>query len=226
LERLDKIITAFASVVSHETRTALVGIQGLSELIRDGGLSEEEMRAHADDIFTEAQKVNAFIGEVFDLNRLETGETPLRKVRVDVNRIVSEVANKAQPKALRAAIELNLGEDRPMVSGDPDRLRQAINNMFSFVLAAAKPGSHIWVATRCEDAMSRVTVRFNSLKDIEFDDWLSGRYERYEQRPSALMGAGLGLAIARAIIELHGGRIGVESSARSGTEFQVTLPGL
>jgi signal transduction histidine kinase len=226
LERLDKIINAFASVVSHETRTALVGIQGLSELIRDGDLSAEEMRAHAEDIFSEAQKVNAFIGEVFDLNRLETGQTPFRTTRVDVNRIVGDIANRALAKAPRAAIELNLGEDRPMVSGDPDRLRQAIENVLSFVVAAAKPGTHVWVATLSGEGTSRVSIRFNSsLKDAEFDDWLMGRYERYEQRPSAMMGAGLGLAIARAIIELNGGRIGVETSARSGTEFQITLTG-
>jgi signal transduction histidine kinase len=222
---LDKLVTAFASMVSHETRTALVGIQGLSELIRDGDLTEEEMRAHADDIFGEAQKINAFIGEVFDLNRLETGETPFRKARVDVNRIIGDIANKAQPKA-RHPIELNLGEDPPLASGDPDRLRQAIENVLTFVLAAAKPGSHIWVATGSEDGTSRISIRFNSLKNVDFDDWLSGRYERYEQRPSAIMGAGLGLAIARAIVELHGGHIGVESSPRSDTEFQVTLPAL
>jgi signal transduction histidine kinase len=105
-------------------------------------------------------------------------------------------------------------------------LRQAIENVLTFVLAAAKPGSHIWVATGSEDGTSRISIRFNSLKNVDFDDWLSGRYERYEERPSAIMGAGLGLAIARAIIELHGGHIGVESSPRSGTEFQVTLPAL
>jgi signal transduction histidine kinase len=69
-----------------------------------------------------------------------------------------------------------------------------------------------------------MTIQSSSLKLVEFDDWLYGRYERYEERPSAVMGAGLGLAVARTIIELHGGRIGVNNTSQGGTEFQISLP--
>ncbi len=105
LERLNKIINGFASMVSHETRSALVGIQGLSELIRDGGLSEDEVRACADDIFTEAQKINGLIGQMFDLSQLESGRPEFRKVPVDMNDLVTEVVNHSGAKAKRVSIQ-------------------------------------------------------------------------------------------------------------------------
>jgi signal transduction histidine kinase len=226
LERLNKIINGFASMVSHETRSALVGIQGLSELIRDGGLSEDEVHACADDIFTEAQKINGLIGQMFDLGQLENGRPEFRKVHVDVNDLVTEVVNHSGAKGKRVSIEVELDSRRPAVSGDPDRLHQAVDDVFDFALRTAKAASRITVATRSEPGLAHVGIRSSSLALFEFNDWLYGHYERYEQRPSAIIGAGLGLAIARAILELHGGRIGVESAAQTGTEFTLTLPAL
>ena len=225
LERLNTIITAFASMVSHETRTALVGIQGMSELIRDGDLDQDEIRGYAADIFSEAEKINALIGEMFDLNRLETGQITFRKANVDVNQIAGEVVDQFRNKAARHSIEFDAQADRPMVIGDPDRLRQAIQNVLSFCVRAAKVESHIAVATANEPGFLRLGISSSTLKLVDFDDWLYGRYERYEQRPSAIIGAGLGLAVARAIVELHAGRVGVESKPRSGSEFVLTLPG-
>src|SRR5690348_7669354 len=72
LEHLNQMIAGFASMVSHETRSALVGIQGWSELIRDGGISDDEIRSCASDIFDGAQRIEKMIGQMFDLNHLET----------------------------------------------------------------------------------------------------------------------------------------------------------
>lgn len=226
LERLNKIITAFASMVSHETRTALVGIQGMSELIRDWDLPQDEVRGYADDIFGQAQRINELIGQMFDLNHLETGAAPFRQISVDMNRLAEEIVSDQQAKAPQLMIELELLASRPTAVGDPDRLRQAIQNVIGFVVRTAQPASRISVVTQTVGGMVHVTVHSNSLKLVDFDDWLYGRYERYEQKPSAIMGAGLGLAVARAIIELHGGSVGVVSSARNGSEFQLSLPAL
>ena len=224
LERLDAITTAFASMVSHETRSALVGIQGLSELIRDGDLPADEMRSYAADIFSEAQKINAFIGQMFDLNRLETGQAPFRKVRVDMNSIANDVASHMSKRPTEHTIGMDLLADRSVVMGDPDRLRQAVLNVVSFCTRTANAGSRLVVATSFENSLVHLTVQSSSLKLVEFDDWLYGRYERYEERPSAVMGVGLGLAVARTIIDLHGGRIGVNHTSQGGTEFQISLP--
>jgi signal transduction histidine kinase len=224
LERLNRIISAFASMVSHETRSALVGIQGLSELIQEGDVDLEEARGYAGDIFREAQKINNMIGEMFDLNRLETGQSALRRVPVDLNRVAEEVVDEVRDKSSRIAIELDVQAQRSLVLGDPDRLQQAIHSVLVFCTRTAQPGSLISVVTTSDQTRVRISVRSSSMKVIEFDDWLYGRYERYESRPSAMMGAGLGLAISRAIIELHDGRIAVGPMPKGGAEFELSLP--
>ncbi len=211
-------------MISHETRSALVGIQGLSELIRDGDLPPDEMRSYAADIFAEAQKINALIGQMFDLNRLETGQTTFRKIRVDINSVANDVVSHMARNAMEPAVELELHADPSVVTGDPDRLRQAVQNAVSFCARTANVGSRIAVATTFQNNLVHLFVKSSSLKLVEFDDWLYGRYERYEERPSAVMGAGLGLAVARTIIELHEGRIGVNNTTQGGTEFHISLP--
>lgn len=211
-------------MISHETRSALVGIQGLSELIRDGDLPPDEVRSYAADIFAEAQKINALIGQMFDLNRLETGQTTFRKIRVDMNSVANDVVSHMARNAMEPAVELDLHAGPSVVTGDPDRLRQAVQNVVGFCARTANVGSRIAVATTLQDNLVHLIVKSSSLKLVEFDDWLYGRYERYEERPSAIMGAGLGLAVARTIIELHDGRIGVNNTAQGGTEFHISLP--
>jgi signal transduction histidine kinase len=217
LERLERIIAAFASMVSHQTRTALVGIQGLSELIRDGDLTDAEVRAYASDIFGEALRIDAMIGEMFDLNRLETRQATFRKARVNLTRIVEEAAAKL-------GIPVETGADRTVVVGDPDRLRQALQRVLTFVQRAALPGSEIGVAVAREGDEVTVTIVSTASRSAEFEDWLYGRYERYEQRPSAILGAGVGLAVARAIVELHGGTIEAHRAGEGGAEFRLRLP--
>lgn len=218
------MVTAFASMMRHETRTALVGIQGLSELIRDGGLSEEEIKTCADEIFGAAQKIDALIGQMFDLNRLESGQTAFRRTRIDVNGLVSDVVVRTRAATRQLSIGLEQASVPLFVSGDPDRLRQAMQNLLGFITGTATTGGHIAVATMPAEHDVVVSIGSNTLKIANFDDWLYGRYDRYEQRPSAIIGAGLDLAIARTIVEVHGGRIDVVTTPREGSEFRLVMP--
>ncbi|MGH7764696.1 MAG: sensor histidine kinase [Candidatus Dormibacteraceae bacterium] len=225
LERLDRIATAFASMVSHETRSALVGIQGLSEMIRDGDLSSSEMRAAATDIFTDAQRINQLIGELLDLSRLESRQTAFRTTRVELNPVVREVVLAAKGSAKAGIpIELQLDLAQPAVIGDPDRLRQVMANLIRFSLRIATPETRIKVSTNGVGHVPEVCVSASSLSVDGFDDWLYGRYDRYEQRPSSIIGAGLELAIARVIVQMHDGNFWIVSLPHNGSEFRFSLP--
>ena len=217
LERLDRMVAAFASMMSHQTRTALVGIQGLSELIRDGDLTEAEVRAYAGDIFGEALKIDAMIGEMFDLNLLETRQSPFRRAPVDIVRVAAEAA-------ARLGLNVETEAHQAIVVGDRDRLRQALQRVFAFVRHAALPDSCISVGIARQGDGVIVSVVSTLSRSGDFDDWLHGRYERYEHRPSAILGAGVGLAVARAIIELHRGSIEARPAGESGAELRLTLP--
>ena len=224
LERLNRIITAFASMVSHETRSALVGVQGLSELIRDGGLTADEVRDCANDIFLEAQRMDALIGEMFDLHRIESNQAPFRRARVDLTGIMQDAGEKARERNPGLTIELGISAGPLIVEGDPDRLKQAVQYVVGFCTRTARSGGRIWIAADLERGKVSLTVGSNSLSAVGFDDWLYGRYERYEQRPSSVIGAGLGLAIARAIIELHGGQILAAEKGPQTSEFLIAIP--
>ena len=224
LEHLNRMIGGFASMVSHETRSALVGIQGWSELIRQGGLSDEEIRSCASDIFEGAQRIERLIGQMLDLNHLETRQVALRRRMVDLNTVTNEVVAKQLARQPVPPIALQLDPAIPPVVGDPDRLVQAIDNFVSFARRKATAASKVSITTQLLNRRIRVGVRSDSMHSPSFDDWLFGRYERYERRPSSIMGAGLGLAISRVIVELHDGRVSVERFSDGSAELILYIP--
>ncbi len=224
LEHLNRMIAGFASMVGHETRSSLVGIQGWSELIRDGGLSEEEIRSCAADIFDGAQRIEKLIGQMFDLNQLETRQVALRKRKLDLNAIATEVFAKHLVRQPVPPIALDMDPAIPPVIGDPDRLAQAVDNFVTFARRKLTAAPRVSITTELLGRRVRLGVRSDSMHSPTFDDWLFGRYERYEKRPSSIMGAGLGLAIARVIVELHDGRVSVERFPDDSAELNLFIP--
>ena len=224
LDHLNRMIAGFAAMVGHETRSSLVGIQGWSELIRDGGLSDGEIRRCATDIFDGAQRIEKLIGQMFDLNQLETRQVALRKRKVDLNAIATEVVAKHLARQPAPPIALQLDPAIPAVAGDPDRLAQAVDNFVAFARRKLTAASRVTITTELLGRRIRLGVRSDSMHAPSFDDWLFGRYERYEKRPSSIMGAGLGLAIARVIVELHDGRVSVERFPDDSAELNLFIP--
>ena len=224
LEHLNQMIAGFASMVSHETRSALVGIQGWSELIRDGGLSDEEIKSCASDIFDGAQRIEKMIQQMVELNHLETRQVTLRKRKVDLNAIATDVVANNLMRQPVPPIALHLDPAIPPLAGDPDRLAQAVDNFVAFARGKATPESKVSITTELVDCRTRLGVRSDSMRAPSFDDWLFGRYERYEQRPSSIMGAGLGLAIARVIVELHDGRVSIERYPDGSAQLNLFIP--
>jgi K+-sensing histidine kinase KdpD len=210
LEKLNQMIAGFASMVSHETRSALVGIMGWSEMISAGGLTAEEIRSCANDINEGAQRIERLIAQMLDLNRLETRQTTLRKEQVDLNAVVTDVVARHLSRQPVPPIALSLDPMIHPIVGDIDRLAQAVDNFLAFARRTATADSDVSITTQVLTRRVRLGVRSDAMHAPSFDDWLFGRYERYEKRPSSIMGAGLGLAIARVIVELHDGRVAVE----------------
>ena len=168
LEHLNQMIAGFASMVSHETRSSLVGIQGWSELIRDGGLSDDEIRSCASEIFDGAQRIEKMIGQMFDLNHLETRQVALRKRKVDLNAMATEVVARNLVRQPVPPIALTLDPAIPPVAVDPDRLAQAIDNFVTFArrkLTAASKGEHHHRAGEWPYPVGR-SLRFDLRADI------------------------------------------------------------
>jgi PAS domain S-box-containing protein len=226
LERLNKMKSEFVSMVSHEFRTALVGIQGFSELIRDDDLAIPDMKGLAGDINSDAMRLNRMISEMLDLDRMEAGKIHLDLKPVDLNGILDNAMQRAQVGADRHRVVSALDLALPVVIGDSDRLIQVVSNLLSNAIKYAPEGGEVRVSSQTSDDSVQVSVQDHGVGiPAEFIDRVFGRYERFESnRTGKVAGTGLGLAISRQIVELHGGRIWVESEAGKGSTFHFTIP--
>ena len=226
LERLNEMKSEFVSAVSHEFRTALVGIQGFSELIRDTNISVEEAKGFADDINSDAQRLGRMIGEMLDLDRMESGQMTLTTQALDLNRVIDDAVARAEVATTRHSFVVDLDPDLPLTTGDSDRMLQVMTNLLSNAVKYSPDGGPIEVTSRYHDGQVEVKVTDHGLGiPPEYVSRLFGRYERFENsHVGKIIGTGLGLAITRQIVELHGGRIGVESTVGSGSSFHFTVP--
>ena len=225
LEKLDHMKTEFTSMVSHEFRTALTGIQGMSELINGGAMKPDEVHEYSGYIFQEAERVNRLITDMLDLDRLEAGKMQLQLAMMDLNAVVEGVAARSSVVSSKHTIRTELEANLPMVMGDADRLVQVVTNLVSNAIKYSPVGGEILMSTRLVNGAVDVSVRDHGVGiPADFVDRLFGRFERYEKSPSKVIGTGLGLAIARQIIEMHSGKIWVESAEGGGSAFHFTIP--
>ncbi len=226
LERLSQLKSEFVSLVSHEFRTALVGIQGFSEMIRDQELSVDETKTFAGDINNDAQRLNRMITEMLDLDRIEAGRMTLNICPLDLNAILTQAAERARAVSPKHTIEANLDPALPKVSGDSDRLFQVVANLLSNAVKYSPSGGEILITSVVEDGMVEVSIIDHGLGiPAEFVKKLFGRYERFEDKTKAkIIGTGLGLAITRQIVDMHGGKIWVDSTLGEGSQFHFTVP--
>ncbi len=225
LEKLNHMKTEFTSMVSHEFRTALTGIQGMSELINGGQMKPAEVKEYSGYIFQEAERVNRLITDMLDLDRLEAGKMKLEMSPTDLNAIVEGVAARSSVVSSSHRIDTDVEPNVPMVLGDSDRLVQVITNLVSNAIKYSPTGGDVLISTHFVKGAVEVSIRDHGVGiPADFVDRLFGRFERYEKSPSKVIGTGLGLAIARQIIEMHGGKIWVESAVGSGSVFRFTIP--
>src|SRR5712692_2252435 len=224
LERLNRLKSEFVSLVSHEFRTALVGIAGFSEMIRDEDVAVEEAKSYASDINKEAERLNRMINDMLDLDRIEAGRLTLHIEEVDIDGLLEGAVERARASSEFHHI-VSQFDGKPTVKCDPDRIAQVAANLLNNAVKYSPDGGEIKVSTTVRDGEVDVSIRDHGLGIApEFKGKLFSRYERYEKSPNKIIGTGLGLALARQIVELHGGKIWVESEPGDGSDFHFTLP--
>jgi len=226
LERLNRAKSEFVSIVSHEFRTPLTGIQGFSEMMRDEELSLDEMREYAGDIHKDALRLNRMITEMLDLDRMEAGRMTMHPERIDLNAVVEDVADRVRPNAPNHTLTLDLQKDLPGINADRDRMTQVASNLLNNAVKYSPTGGRITVTTRAEGDQLRLDVRDEGLGIPP--DALETIFERYSrvdsQATKDIQGTGLGLPIVRQIVQLHGGKVWAESELGRGSVFHIILP--
>jgi signal transduction histidine kinase len=226
LERLNRAKSDFVSIVSHEFRTPLTGIQGFSEMMQSEDLTLDEMREYAGDINKDAHRLNRMITEMLDLDKMESGRMQLHRAPVELNDLVSEAVDRLRPNAPNHPVSLRLDPLIAQMDGDRDKLTQVMANLLNNAVKYSPNGGEIVVSTRLEADTAHVVVRDHGMGIPKAAlDAIFERYGRVESPATRhIQGTGLGLPIVRQIVQLHGGTVWAESTVGEGSVFHVTLP--
>lgn len=225
LERINRAQRDFVSVVSHEFRTPLTGIQGFAEIIRDEDISVAETKEFADDIHRDAVRLARMIGEILDLERMRSGRMTLIRVPVDLPALVQEVIDRVGARTPDHPIELRLSPT-PTIEGDADKLTQVLTNLLSNAIKYSPHGGPIVVTCGVDHGAVALAVidRGIGIPEDQLDS-VFDPYTRVEATATKdVQGTGLGLPIVREIVRLHGGRVWAEPVPGGGSAFRVRLP--
>ena len=226
VEKLSLAKSEMMSIVSHEFRNALVGIQGFSEMMRDQDLSAEDVKTFSGDIYNDSERLTRMISEMLDLDRLEAGRVELDLKLVDLNVKVREAVERARVSSKKCTIDTKLDAELPVVLADADRLFQVVSNLLSNAIKYSPDGGEVLVMTAHENGKVAISVKDHGRgMPPEALKRLFQRYERIDENGvQKISGTGLGLVIAREIVEMHGGKIWVESAFGEGSDFRFTIP--
>ncbi len=227
LERLDRVRSEFLKSVSHEFRTALIGIQGFSELLTDSNdLDLEEVRGFAADIRKGAERLNSMVSEIVDLDRIETGRTSMQVRPVDINVVVRREVEELEKASNGIAFSTNLEPALPAVTGDKEKLSEVVRTLLDNAVKSSPDRGTISVSTGVSLGEVVVNVRDQGTGvPLDFDTRPFAHEDLYSDHPiRQVVGTSLGLSIARQIIEMHGGHLWMERLEGHGSEFHFTIP--
>lgn len=233
LQQLDRSRSEFISTLSHELRTPLTAIAGSCELLLEdfasdlSGSQEEYIRL----ISSSAALIRQLIDDVLDYAKLEARKLDLHAEPLCLPQIVEDALMLVQPMLAEKhlAWEATLDPDLPLVMGDPVRIRQILLNLLSNAIKFTPEGGSIRIGAELQAPLGRR----KPMLQLEIQDsgigiapeFHKAIFERFRQVPDkAKGGTGLGLPITRYLVELHGGKIWLESEEGRGTTFFFTLP--
>lgn len=226
LEHTNQAQSNFVSIVSHEFRTTLTGIQGFSELIRDEDFSLQEIKEFAADIDTDAKRLSSMISELLDLNRMKSGQLSLNLEQVDFNAIIMEVIERIRPTATQHRFRLQLDNEFPFLAADRNKLTQVVTNLLSNAVKYSPSGGEILISSKVEGRMVHVRVQDQGIgMPVHTLEQIFEYYSRIKSDSTRYIeGTGLGLPIVRQIVELHGGKVWAESMLGRGSIFHFAIP--
>ena len=229
-ETANQAKSEFLANMSHELRTPLNAIIGFSEVINRGmfGPLSERYRSYGGDIFDSGNHLLKLINEILDLSKLEAGHFELHEENVDIAAVIGTSKRLIEAQAEKAKVRLTeaIEDDLPLVRADERRMRQILINILSNAVKFTPEGGLVRVQSAVTDAGLVISVSDTGIgmspeeipKALEpfgqIDSTISRKYE----------GTGLGLPLAKHLVELHGGKLTVESALNVGTTVTIVLP--
>jgi GAF domain-containing protein len=228
LEVANRHKSEFLANMSHELRTPLNAIIGFSEVLTTGmfGDINSKQKEYLDDILSSGQHLLSLINDILDLSKIEAGRMELEPSTFAIASALESGLTIVRERATRHGITLkaSIPKDLPRVEADERKVKQILYNLLSNAVKFTPDGGRVEVRARAENGDVRIDVQDNGI-GIAPDDQ-TRVFEEFRQvgRERSREGTGLGLTLTKRYVELHGGRIWVESTPGKGSTFSFTLP--
>ncbi len=228
-KEIDRMKTELVSMVAHELRSPLTSISGFSELLLDPTVNREQSEEYATIILKESNRLSDLINKFLDISKIEAGKSQAKKVPMQIRDVIDKVLdiNLHQAEKKGIVVSVKVSPNLPLVIGDVDMLEQVALNLFANAVKYSPENTAIEI---------RLKERENDVL-IEFEDNGYGISEKAQQRlfekfyrvtdnekVREITGTGLGLALVKEIVEIHGGNITVQSKLGEGSTFSFTIP--
>jgi signal transduction histidine kinase len=231
LRAADRAKDEFLAVLSHELRTPLNVVLGWLSMLRNGSVRDDR-QAHALDIIDRNARTQAqLIDDLLEVSRILMGKMRLDKRPLSVVPAISAVIESLRPAAEAKDVALHgvdaAAAETLVISADAGRFAQIITNLVANGVKFTQPGGAVWVNVEAEGEQVKISVRDTGIGiDPDFLPYVFDRFRQADASPTrSHNGLGMGLAIVRDLVRLHGGRIDVYSAGlNQGAVFVITLP--
>ena len=226
----ERIRSTLLASISHDLRTPLAVMTGASSSLAQGGdrISAEERAALAQSIYEQAHAMSDQVAKVLQMTRIETGALKVEKDWVSIAEITGSVMRRIGSMAVAHRLLLDMPDDLPLIRADATLIDQALGNLIENAVRHTPSGTVVWVRAKSQGDHLLVTVEDFGPGIAEADvERVFAKFSRGDDASgtaSRSSGVGLGLAICRAIVRLHGGRAWAERIVGGGTAFRFTLP--
>jgi PAS domain S-box-containing protein len=226
IEEASRAKSAFLASMSHELRTPLNAILGFSKLVLQQAKLEDRHYGYVEHVRDAGVQLLDLINDVLDLARVESGKMELRREGISLVTLLEPVvvATRLAAESRGLLFEVSAPDDAVVVL-DPGRVQQVLNNLLSNAIKFTESGGHVRLSAAVTGGALEIAVSDTGIGiPLESRDRVFGTFERLHEGRIDAGGTGLGLALTKQMVELHGGTITFESNAGLGTTFRVRIP--
>ena len=226
LKQLNQLREELLATTGHELRTPLAVVLGYAELLLQDTELTAVQRRHLEIVANRARQVGLLVEDIFDLAKFSAGIASIDVEPVALHDAVAAAVDEHSAAARAAGLTIDVDVEPVVVAADPVRLRQILDNLLSNAVKYSLPGGHVSVLGRSEGDTAAITVSDGGIgiPDGELEHIFDRMYRASSAKDHDIQGTGLGLSVAKVLVEAHAGTISVSNRPEGGTRFTVAIP--